>query len=198
MTLDKQRIVEEAVALLDDDGLDGLTLRKLAKRLDVQAPTLYWHVPNTAALITAVADVILDQGFGDMAPPAPGERWQDWLTEVAIRLRRALLDHRDSARVISFAQLSRRMTAISELAMSSLVDCGVPLRDARIIVLTVERFTVGHVLEEQAPRPDAESVDMTAYASAYPTVIAAVTEYFKPGRTVDDLFEDCLATILDR
>ena len=91
-----------------------------------------------------------------------------------------------------------RMTAISELAMSSLVDCGVPLRDARIVVLTVERFTVGHVLEEQAPRPDAESVDMTAYASAYPTVIAAVTEYFKPGRTVDDLFEDCLATILDR
>src|SRR6266540_7463410 len=43
MALDKDRIVAEAVALLDEGGLDGVTLRKLAQRLGVQAPTLYWH-----------------------------------------------------------------------------------------------------------------------------------------------------------
>jgi TetR/AcrR family tetracycline transcriptional repressor len=91
------------------------------------------------------------------------------------------------------------MAAISELAMSTLVARGIPLRQARVIVLTVERFTVGHVLEEQAPRPDAEalkSFDMAVFAEQHPTVVAAVTDYFRPGRTVDDLFRDCLEVVI--
>lgn len=200
MTLDRQRIVAEAVALLDADGLDGVTTRKLAARLGVQSPTLYWHLPNKAALVTAIADAILDQEFGDMSPPGPDQRWQDWLSGLAERLRRALLAHPDGARVISASQLSVTMAAISELAMSTLVARGISLRQARVIVLTVERFTVGHVLEEQAPRPDAEALkgfDMATFAEQHPTVVAAVAEYFRPGRTVDELFRDCLEVVIE-
>jgi len=200
LALDRQRIVAEAVALLDADGLDGVTTRKLAARLGVQSPTLYWHLPNKAALVTAIADAILDQEFGDMSPPEPDQHWQDWLSGLAERLRRALLAHPDGARVISASQLSLTMAAISELAMSTLVARGIPLRQARVIVLTVERFTVGHVLEEQAPRPGAEALrdfDMAAFAEQHPTVVAAVAEYFRPGRTVDDLFRDCLEVVIE-
>ena len=199
MALDRQRIVAEAVALLDAEGLDGVTTRKLAARLGVQSPTLYWHLPNKAALVTAIADAILDQEFGDMSPPEPDQPWQDWLSGLAERLRRALLAHPDGARVISAAQLSVTMAAISELAMSTLVARGISLRQARVIVLTVERFTVGHVLEEQAPRPGAEALkdfDMAAFAEQHPTVVAAIAEYFSPGRTVDDLFRDCLEVVI--
>ena len=199
MALDRQRIVAEAVALLDAEGLDGVTTRKLAARLGVQSPTLYWHLPNKAALVTAIADAILDQEFGDMSPPESDQHWQDWLSGLAERLRRALLAHPDGARVISASQLSVTMAAISELAMSTLVARGIPLRQARVIVLTVERFTVGHVLEEQAPRPDAEalkSFDIAAFAEQHPTVVAAVADYFRPGRTVDDLFRDCLEVVI--
>ncbi|MET8148209.1 TetR/AcrR family transcriptional regulator C-terminal domain-containing protein [Actinoplanes sp. NPDC049668] len=200
MALDRQRIVAEAVALLDADGLDGVTTRKLAARLGVQSPTLYWHLPNKAALVTAIADAILDQEFGDMSPPEPDQHWQDWLTGLAERLRRALLAHPDGARVVSTSQLSVTMAAISELAMSTLVARGIPLREARVIVLTVERFTVGHVLEEQAPRPDAEALknfDMAAFAERHPTAVTAIAEYFQPGRTVDDLFRDCLEVVIE-
>ena len=200
MTLDKDRIVTEAVALLDADGLDGVTLRKLATRLGVRQPTLYWHLPNKAALITAMADAILDEHFPEMAPPEPGQRWQDWLIGLAQRLRGALLAHPDGARIISISQLSVRMAAISELAISTLVAHGVPLRQARLNVLTVEHFTVGHVLEEQAPRPDvaaAPGFDLAAFSASYPTVVAGITEYFQDGRTVDDLFRDCLNVIID-
>jgi TetR/AcrR family transcriptional regulator, tetracycline repressor protein len=199
LALDRQRIVAEAVALLDAEGLDGVTTRKLAARLGVQSPTLYWHLPNKAALVTAIADAILDQEFGDMSPPESDQHWQDWLSGLAERLRRALLAHPDGARVISASQLSVTMAAISELAMSTLVARGIPLRQARVIVLTVERFTVGHVLEEQAPRPDAEALkgfDMAAFAEQHPTVVAAVADYFRPGRTVDDLFRDCLEVVI--
>jgi TetR/AcrR family tetracycline transcriptional repressor len=199
LALDRQRIVAEAVALLDAEGLDGVTTRKLAARLGVQSPTLYWHLPNKAALVTAIADAILDQEFGDMSPPESDQHWQDWLSGLAERLRRALLAHPDGARVISASQLSVTMAAISELAMSTLVARGIPLRQARVIVLTVERFTVGHVLEEQAPRPDAEALkgfDMATFAEQHPTVVAAVADYFRPGRTVDDLFRDCLEVVI--
>jgi TetR/AcrR family tetracycline transcriptional repressor len=158
LTLDKQQIVTEAVALLDADGLEGVTLRKLAARLGVQSPTLYWHLPNKAALITAIAEAILEQQFPELVAPAPEERWQDWLIGIAERLRRALLAHPDGARVISASQLSLKMAAISELAMSTLVARGITLREARMIVLTVERLTVGYVLDEQAPRPDADAL----------------------------------------
>jgi TetR/AcrR family transcriptional regulator, tetracycline repressor protein len=200
LTLDRQRIIAEAVALLDAEGLDGVTTRKLAARLGVQSPTLYWHLPNKAALITAIAEAILDQQVADMTPPDPDERWQDWLIGLAEQLRRALLAHPDGARIISASQLSLNMAAISELAMSTLVARGIPLRQARVIVLTVERFTVGHVLEEQAPRPDAEALkdfDMAAFTEQHPTAVAAIAEYFQPGRTVDDLFRECLEVVID-
>ncbi|MEV4536218.1 TetR/AcrR family transcriptional regulator C-terminal domain-containing protein [Asanoa sp. NPDC049518] len=199
MALDRQRIVTEAVNLLDAEGLDGVTTRKLAARLGVRSPTLYWHLPNKAALVTAIADAILDQEFGDMSPPEPDQPWQDWLSGLAERLRRALLAHPDGARVVSSSQLSRTMAAISELAMSTLVARGVPLREARVIVLTVERFTVGHVLEEQSPRPDAEALkgfDLATFTEQHPTVVAAVADYFQPGRTVGDLFRDCLDVVI--
>jgi TetR/AcrR family tetracycline transcriptional repressor len=197
--LDKQQIVAEAVALLDMDGLDGVTLRKLAARLGVRQPTLYWHLPNKAALITAIADAILERQFPELTPAEPEQPWQDWLFELAVRLRRALIAHPDGARVISASQLSVRMAAISELAISTLVARGVSLRRARLIVLTVEHFTVGHVLEEQTAPPDMDAApgfDMATYAQAYPTVVAAITEYFQDDRTVDDLFRDCLDVII--
>lgn len=200
MALNRQRIVSEALALLDAEGLEGVTLRKLAVRLGVQAPTLYWHLPSKAALITALAEAILDQEFPEMVAPEPDERWPDWLAGLATRLRRALLAHPDGARVISTAHLSLKMAAISELAMSTLVARGVPLRQARVIVLTVEHFTVGHALAEQAPRPDADALkdfDMAAFTEEHPTVVAGITEYFQPGRTVDDLFRECLEVIIE-
>lgn len=196
MPLDKPQIVAEAIALLDAEGLDGVTLRKLAARLGVQQPTLYWHLPNKAALITAIADAILEQHFPTMTPPN-GEPWQDWLIELASGLRAALLAHPDGARVISASQLSQRMAAISELAMSTLVDQGVSLRQSRLIVLTVEHFTVGYVLEEQAPPPDAAEFDLAGYTKAYPTLIAAISDYFQEDATVDDLFRDCVRVIID-
>ncbi|GGM67457.1 TetR/AcrR family transcriptional regulator C-terminal domain-containing protein [Dactylosporangium sucinum] len=197
MPLDREQVVTEAVALLDADGLEGVTLRRLASRLGVRAPTLYWHVANKAALVTAIAEAILEREFTVLEPPGPQERWQDWLMGLAGRLRRALLAHPDGARVISASQLSLRMAAISELAIRTLTERGLPLRRARLLVLTVQRFTIGHVLEEQAPRPEADGFDLPAFTAAHPVLIAGITEYFQAGRTVDDLFRDCLEVIVE-
>jgi TetR/AcrR family tetracycline transcriptional repressor len=199
MALDKDRIVAEAVALLDEGGLDGVTLRKLAQRLGVQAPTLYWHIRNKAELINALAEAILEEELTQLRPPGANEPWREWLIGVAVHLRRAMLAHPDGARVVSAAHLSPTIAAVSELAMSTLVDRGLPLRQARLTVLVVDRFTIGHVLEEQSPPPDQEALhgfDADAFAKRHPTIVAGIADYFQPGRTVDDLFRDSLELIL--
>jgi TetR/AcrR family tetracycline transcriptional repressor len=199
VALDRQAIVDAAVALLDEDGLEGVTTRRLAARLGVQSPTLYWHVPNKAALITLIADAILTEPLASLTGPEPDEKWPGWLARVALVLRRALLAHRDGARVVSSAQLSTAMSALSERAMSTLVAEGIPLRRARVIVFALERFTLGHVLEEQAPRPDdvaLESFDLEVFTAEHPTLVAGIAEYFRGDRTVDDLFQECLDVVV--
>jgi TetR/AcrR family transcriptional regulator, tetracycline repressor protein len=196
VTVDRQQIVTEAVALLDAEGLEGVTLRKLAARLGIAQPTLYWHLPNKAALVTAIADAILTQGLTELAPPGPGQPWPDWLASLAGQLRRTLLAHPDGARLVASSQASRTMAALSELAISTLTTYGVPLRQARLIVFTVERFTMGHVLEEQSPRPDPHDVDLASFTQQFPNLVASITDYFQPGRTVDDLFHDCLEIVI--
>jgi AcrR family transcriptional regulator len=61
-------VLAGALDLLDTDGLEGLTMRKLAAHLGVQAGALYWHFQSKRALLDAVADALL----ADVAGPAPG------------------------------------------------------------------------------------------------------------------------------
>jgi AcrR family transcriptional regulator len=94
------RIVEEAVALLDDEGIDRLTMRRLADRLKVSAGTLYWHVDTKDDVIDLAVDAIFEE-----APPAahrksdsaaggdPAEHWRTDVTAVLTAWRAAILRH---------------------------------------------------------------------------------------------------------
>src|SRR5260370_28603336 len=54
----QELIVQAALTLLDEVGLEGLTMRRLATALKIQAPSLYWHFPNKQALLDGMADAI--------------------------------------------------------------------------------------------------------------------------------------------
>ncbi|WP_219471107.1 TetR family transcriptional regulator [Nonomuraea rhizosphaerae] len=98
MQLKRADVVTGALALLDSDGLDGLTMRKLGARLGVQAGGIYWHFKNKEALLGAMADRIV--GEITETPLASGP-WDAQLAEIAHRMRRALLAHRDGAQVVA-------------------------------------------------------------------------------------------------
>ncbi|XVU30227.1 TetR/AcrR family transcriptional regulator C-terminal domain-containing protein [Actinoplanes sp. CA-054009] len=195
MALDRDKVVAAAVELLDEGGLDGLTLRKLGDRLGVRAPTLYWHVKDKAALVAALAEAILSDL--DLRRPAAGEKWDDWLVGVAGRLRAAMIAHPDGARVVASAPLSEALAGVSELAIRTLFTHGMPLRQARLTVLVVVRFTIGHVLDEQSPRP-ADPFDVEGFTERHPTLVAAIGDYLLDGRTADDLFADAVRVIVSR
>jgi TetR/AcrR family tetracycline transcriptional repressor len=196
LTLNRQDILDEALHLVDEKGLDALTLRALATRLGVQAPTLYWHVRNKAELLDALADAIVSDALVAIRAHSPGENPGEWLLTALTELRRAVLAHPDGARIISSARGSLRRADFSELAMATLVNHGVELQEARITVLTAERFTMGYVLKEQAPEPDQPAPDLEELQRRLPTATRAIIEYFGSGRTADDLYRDGVRLIL--
>ena len=197
MPLDRQQVIDEALRLADDEGLDALSLRTLAGRLGVQAPTLYWHIGSKVELLDALADAIMDDAIRAVPASRPDDDWADWLLTALVELRAAMLRHRDGARIVSGARLSLRRADFSESAMSTLVDHGVELQESRLLVLGGERFTVGYVLEEQAPTdPTQRPPDVAALQRRFPVMTQAIGQYFSTHRSSDDLYRDTARLLL--
>ena len=94
--LTRKAIVDAALALLDRDGLSGLSMRKLAQELDAGAASLYWHVGDKEELLS----LLLDRIVGEAQVPEPDpENWQGTLKELARASRRHLSERRDAAQL---------------------------------------------------------------------------------------------------
>ena len=124
----------------------------------MQAPTLYWHIGSKAELLDALADAIMDDAIRAIPKSRPDGDWADWLLTALRRpAQNAMLPSTATGLGSSQAPgFSLRRGDFSESAMSTLVDHGIDLERARLLVLAGERFTVGYVLEEQAPTDETQ------------------------------------------
>jgi TetR/AcrR family tetracycline transcriptional repressor len=131
--------VDGALALLDAEGLDGLTTRKLGSALSVQGTALYRHFPTKEALLDAVADRVL-AGVGDALPAGS---LVEQLAHVAQR--------RDGARVVAGTYVSGPNTRLVEgVILEALHQGGVPADRAGWIAFALGHYVLGHTIEEQA------------------------------------------------
>ncbi len=156
MKIHREQIIDTAISLLDQDGLEGVTLRKVAAELHVQPGALYWHVRNKQELIDEMANALLSEQFVQLQGPAPEQDWSDWLQTTCLRLRQAMLTHREGARVVAGAGFGRAITLgnLVKLIIQSLLVAGFPLRQAYLTCNTVLSYVYGFVIEEQAAPPD--------------------------------------------
>jgi TetR/AcrR family tetracycline transcriptional repressor len=151
MPLERERVVRVALALLDEVGLDGLTVRRLAERLGVQNPALYRHFKNKQDLLDAMARAMVADAFAQIGPPATAEYWAEWLADVATRFQRTVLAHHDGARVLGLADLSKSdVPTIQEMALRVLTAAGFDLRTALVSVVAIFDYALGAAFEEQA------------------------------------------------
>src|SRR5919202_194847 len=88
--LDRRVILHAALQLVDAEGLAALSMRRLGARLGVEAMSLSYYVPDKAALVQGLAEVILDDL---QLPSAPVHAWQTAVREVARSFRRLGLAH---------------------------------------------------------------------------------------------------------
>src|SRR2546422_10541255 len=94
--LTRDRLVEAALALINEEGLDGLSMRALADRLDVKAASLYWHVRDRRELLELLAEEIL----GSVARPKAGATWRETVLAIGDALRNGGAAQKDAGRIL--------------------------------------------------------------------------------------------------
>jgi TetR/AcrR family tetracycline transcriptional repressor len=205
MKINADEIARTALRLLNEVGLDGLTMRLVAKELGVQAAALYWHVRNKRLLLDAMAAIIHTEGLAGLDSPGPDLPWDEWCAETARGLRAGMLRYRDGARVFAGTHVDDPLVYdMTERTLRILVAAGFPLRDAARGFPTLFHFTVGFTIEEQARagtdygednpyRPD--RLDGSTDAQRFPLLARAIHDLFDID--ADASFEYGVQVILD-
>ncbi|MER5785538.1 TetR/AcrR family transcriptional regulator [Streptomyces mobaraensis] len=179
--LDRARTVRTALDLLNESGLDALTMRRLADAMGVQAGALYRHFATKHDLLTAMADHMLGQA-ADAAEPTRSGHWSEETARFARALRTALLGHRDGARVFAGTHATGPNTLrFADNLTGVLRQAGFPDDEAARALYAITNFTTGHTLEEQAAlQPDdgkaaeAETLHQAVAAGTYPHLAATL------------------------
>ena len=93
-SLNRNRILEAALALMEREGLHELSMRRLGRELGVEAMALYRYTPSREILIDGVVELVVDELYNDPEVPLrPLEGWQDYVIRVAHGVRRMALAH---------------------------------------------------------------------------------------------------------
>lgn len=197
MAVTRDEIVATALALLDEAGLEGLTLRRLAERLGIRAPTLYWHVRDKRELMDLIAGAVMEQALAGWREPQPGQTWWEWLTGRTRAMRAALLAHRDSALVLAGNRPVGASLPGIERQLRTLTEAGFRPQDAVLALLSLNAFAIGEALDTQretgrdaspsGPPPAGGSPD-PGEVSAYPLLGAAIGA-LEPFGSSDQRFE---------
>ncbi|MFC8676624.1 TetR/AcrR family transcriptional regulator [Streptomyces griseorubiginosus] len=143
--LSTDRIVETARALVDTEGLAGLSTRRLAAELGVSGPSLYNHFRTKDEILEAVADSVSAQV--DLSMFQDGRPWRTALHDWAVSYRSALRDHPNIVPVL--AQGPGRRPAglrLADAVYGAMVDAGWPPAQATSIGALMRYFIMGSAL----------------------------------------------------
>lgn len=131
-TLTQEQIVRTAVRLLDEEGLEGLNMRSLGKRLGAAATAVYWHVKNKDDLVLLAADRVWQEVE---LPPLDPEDWRSTATAMATACARCCSGTRGSCR------------------RSARICCGAPARPATTTISSESSRRPGSRHRRRTGRP---------------------------------------------
>lgn len=143
--LDRGRILETALQILDEVGLKALSMRKIADKLQVKTASLYYHVKDKEELMQLLSDRIC----GGMVWPEPSLSWQEQLYQWAEQFRKALLSHRDAVELFNqtIATGYERLTQIEKL-YQILVLAGFSDPHVPWVASMLKNYVLGFVAED--------------------------------------------------
>lgn len=145
-TLSREQIVAEAMRLLDSEGLEALSMRRLGSRLNAGATSMYTHVANKDELI----ELVVDEVFGEIDLPSD-TGWRAEAFLFGCNLRAAILRHRWIP--IPLAQIAvsgPNLLRLSERLLVLFQDSGFPRDEAEGAVKTLVAYVLGMATSEAA------------------------------------------------
>jgi AcrR family transcriptional regulator len=211
--LTRQQIVAEAVALLDAEGVEALTMRKLGARLDAGATSLYRHVANRDELV----ELVVDEVYGEIEVPEIGDpaAWRDAATTCARSVRSMILRHPWTATLlgqVGLAYLGPNVMRLSDRMLALFRTAGFPPNEANHAISTVVAYVIGVGISEAAwlstlARSGRTEQDMVTdlrpaveqAATEYPHLRQQLTAYGQadPAQARDETFTYGLDRVLD-
>lgn len=188
MAVTRDDVVHTAIQLLQEVGLDGLTLRRLATELGISAPTLYWHVKDKRELLDLMAETMVADERAKQ-PPFPDDLpWHEQIAEGFRRQFQVLIAYRDGPRVVAGNRPTERAMPQVEHFLKIWVDAGFEPSEALETVLAMGDFITGTALEHQAEMerrnteaPEARA-DLWERMQDYPILHAAATGFVQGNR----------------
>jgi AcrR family transcriptional regulator len=158
--LSREAIVRKALEMLDEHGMQKLSMRKLAAALGAAPMSLYWHVPTKDALI----ELCLDEIYGEFGRPDPDADWETALRGMMHELRHLALKHPWWVRGMGeFNAIGPNAVAMSDSVIEVMRSAGLSTVAAARSVSTVSSFVLGYAMAEvnfigrggmDAPPPD--------------------------------------------
>jgi TetR/AcrR family tetracycline transcriptional repressor len=144
--LTRGRVLRAALDLVDREGVDALSMRRLGRELGVEAMSLYGYVQSKEDLVEGVVELI----FGEMPLIVPGpEPWQQRIRHHAGIYRSVLLSHPNAVRLVAGRPLITEGTAaFVDSAMCELRAIGLDVETADRVLGVIASFTQGHVSEQ--------------------------------------------------
>jgi TetR/AcrR family transcriptional regulator, tetracycline repressor protein len=162
MKVNREILTRGALKLLNEAGLEQLTLRRLGVELRVQASAIYWHFKTKEELIDEMATMVLAEGARSLVPTRKQSEWKAWAAAFGEGLRKTLLRYRDGARMVAGTKLTNtEYMKTAEVVATRLVEAGFTVRQTVVLMSTVYNYTLSFVMEEQAvfPTPGHRSKD---------------------------------------
>ncbi len=197
--LTRPLIVDTAFEVLDEVGIDGLTVRALANRLGVKAPALYWHLESKQALLDEMGTAVARRIQHSLDDVATTVTLADALLAYARATRVEYLRHRDGARTFSGTRITDpQLLRGRETALTRLVAQGHSIEQVSDAFEIVTAYVVGFVIEEQErSQSSADRYDLAARDSSigtdFPYTVGAGHHTFRPA---EEKFAEQLAVII--
>jgi TetR/AcrR family tetracycline transcriptional repressor len=172
--LTRERIVAAAIDVLDAEGLDALTMRRLGTQLGVAAMSLYRHLPNRDAVLAAVVDHLFAEAVIDLEADTP---WPEALGRFAGAYRRMLLGHPHAVPLLATHPVDIDLGL--EL-LAGLLDrfgaAGIPRQDALTAIQSIAVYVLGHALAQVGTPPGTDAPRLNGMA-----VVAFYDQWFEAG-----------------
>ena len=201
--LSRERVVTAAMALADEKGEAGVTMRAVAARLGVEAMSLYNHVAGREALLDGMVDAV----FGEIELPAAGTDWKTAMRDRAASARAALRRHPWAVGLMdSRGQPGPATLRHHDAVLGALRGGGFSVAMAAHAFSVLDSYLYGFVIQELSlPFTNDTELDEVADAilrdlptDAYPHLTELITEHaLRPGYDYGDEFDFGLSLILD-
>ena len=157
--LSRERLVAAALELINEEGLDALSMRALADRLDVKAASLYWHVRDRRELVELLAESILDS----VSHPRARATWRESVAAIADALARRMSAQKDAGRImLEVREALERSDTFTDLR-THLTTAGLQPAEAAEVALMVMSYVI-------AGRAPAEKMDVKASSAAVASI----------------------------